>query len=177
MSELPTFPPPNATSSANHHYQFEYPATLLTIPYHLDPTIPNLLHKLIPLSRATRHLPIDIPVQSHIESDAMDIEQNALSTQVELIRETATVESDGMLLYVAQASYEPGTSPLSLWVPVKAYTDERAEHKSSDTQMAVEEVLKEAPLDVFERCAASDHILRWSDSVSRQAHQEAIVIC
>lgn len=165
MSELPTFPPPNATSSANRRYQFEYPATLLTVPYHLDPTIHNLLHKLIPLSRATRHLPIDIPVQSRVESDAMDIEQNALSTQVELIRETATVESDGMLLYVAQASYEPGTSPLSLWVPVKAYTDERAEHKSGDTQMAVEDVLKEAPLDVFERYAASNYILRWSDSI------------
>lgn len=30
----------------------------------------------------------------------------------------AKVEPDGLLLYVKQASYEPGTSPLSGWVPV-----------------------------------------------------------
>ena len=31
---------------------------------------------------------------------------------------TARVQPDGMLLYVAEASYEPGTSPLSSWVPI-----------------------------------------------------------
>lgn len=33
----------------------------------------------------------------------------------------AEVRSDGLLLYVAQASYEPGTNPLSSWIPIAGY--------------------------------------------------------
>ena len=33
------------------------------------------------------------------------------------------VPSDGLLLYVAEASYESGTSPLSSWIPLMAYDD------------------------------------------------------
>jgi snurportin-1 len=33
----------------------------------------------------------------------------------------AYVQPDGLLLYVAEASYEHGTSPLSSWVPISAY--------------------------------------------------------
>lgn len=29
------------------------------------------------------------------------------------------VQSEGLLLYVSQATYEPGTSPLSTWVPTE----------------------------------------------------------
>jgi snurportin-1 len=43
------------------------------------------------------------------------------------------VQSEGLLLYVSQATYEPGTSPLSTWVPTR-----------------FEGV---AILDLFERCA------------------------
>jgi len=50
------------------------------------------------------------------------------------------VNPDGLLLYVAQAIYESGTSPLSSWVPLVApVTDE----------MVVTE--QSSPLDVFER--------------------------
>ena len=81
----------------------------------------------------------------------MDVEQTQASstTQVELVRESANVESDGMLLYFSQASYEPGTSPLSLWVPVRCYKEERADCKSGNMHMG--ETEGEAPLDVFER--------------------------
>lgn len=75
----------------------------------------------------------------------MDIDS---STTVELKTEEAVVQSDGMLLYVAQATYEPGTSPLSLWVPVRAYTqDEATGHPQSIDAV-------EGPLDVFERCVS-----------------------
>lgn len=79
----------------------------------------------------------------------MDIEHNSTHTQVELVRENATIGSDGLLLYVAQATYEPGTSPLSLWVPAKAYAEERTADASADTSMDVG--TREAPLDIFER--------------------------
>lgn len=45
--------------------------------------------------------PIPPPVQSHFQ-----------------------FKSDGLLLYVAQACYEPGTSPLSSWIPITAWLDE-----------------------------------------------------
>ena len=50
----------------------------------------------------------------------------------EVQRREVQVQSEGLLLYVSQASYEPGTSPLSTWVPTQC-----------------EGV---AVLDLFERC-------------------------
>jgi len=34
---------------------------------------------------------------------------------------TTNVQPDGLLLYVSEASYEPGTSPLSSWIPITGY--------------------------------------------------------
>lgn len=51
----------------------------------------------------------------------------------------AEVQPDGLLLYVAQAIYEPGTSPLSSWVPLVSPVADAAETETS------------SPLDVFER--------------------------
>ena len=64
---------------------------------------------------------------------------------VQLQSVQAEVRSDGLLLYVAQAAYEPGTSPLSNWVPLRAYQT-RAEEQEGGASVA------ESPLDVFERC-------------------------
>ena len=50
----------------------------------------------------------------------------------ELQRVEVQVQSEGLLLYVSQATYEPGISPLSTWVP---------------TQFG-----DVAVLDLFERC-------------------------
>jgi hypothetical protein len=33
------------------------------------------------------------------------------------------IQSDGLLLYVAEASYEAGTSPLSNWIPIVGYEE------------------------------------------------------
>ncbi|KAJ3517511.1 hypothetical protein NLJ89_g456 [Agrocybe chaxingu] len=52
---------------------------------------------------------------------------------------TTRVQPDGLLLYVAEASYEPGTSPLSSWVPISGYE----EHGSIPGM--------EGPLDLFQR--------------------------
>lgn len=37
----------------------------------------------------------------------------------EVQRSEVQVQSEGLLLYVSQATYEPGTSPLSTWVPIQ----------------------------------------------------------
>ena len=50
----------------------------------------------------------------------------------EVQRIEVQVQSEGLLLYVSQATYEPGTNPLSTWVP---------------TQFG-----DVAVLDLFERC-------------------------
>ena len=55
----------------------------------------------------------------------------------------AQIASDGLLLYLAQASYEPGTSPLSTWVPLRAY--QTREEQNNGLSPA------ESPLDVFDR--------------------------
>jgi snurportin-1 len=40
------------------------------------------------------------------------------------------IHADGLLLYVAEASYEPGTSPLSSWVPISE--DDENPHSTLD---------------------------------------------
>jgi snurportin-1 len=52
----------------------------------------------------------------------------------------AEIKPDGLLLYVAQAIYEPGTSPLSSWVPLVAPAADE-----------VESTEQSSPLEVFER--------------------------
>ncbi len=68
---------------------------------------------------------------------------------VQLQTAHADVQSDGLLLYVAQATYEPGTSPLSSWVPLRAYQthEERIERETTGGGGSV----AESPLDVFQR--------------------------
>lgn len=72
--------------------------------------------------------------------DVMDIESPQFTGPA--LRHVHTeIKPDGLLLYVAQAIYEPGTSPLSSWVPLLAapVTNEMASMEQS------------SPLDVFER--------------------------
>ncbi|KAF8634808.1 hypothetical protein AX17_004061 [Amanita inopinata Kibby_2008] len=82
----------------------------------------------------------------------------------------AHIQSDGLLLYVAEASYEAGTSPLSSWIPIVGYE----KHKGGKAEIAegggtrcgaasgesevrngplkrVEGEEREGPLDLFER--------------------------
>jgi snurportin-1 len=64
---------------------------------------------------------------------------------------TARVQPDGMLLYVAEASYEPGTSPLSSWVPI--CLDPTAH--GTKVEVAAQDINSgegEGPLETFQRC-------------------------
>ena len=57
---------------------------------------------------------------------------------------TSHVASDGLLLYVSQASYEPGTSPLSSWIPILKPDD------AVDPAQVTGDA-EGGPLDMFER--------------------------
>ncbi|KAI0353397.1 hypothetical protein OH77DRAFT_1591398 [Trametes cingulata] len=152
LSELPSFPPPpNAAPPENQStvYQFPHPTTFAPIPYHTDTTLPHLLSTLIPLTRTVRTIPISVPVPSPqgAESEAtMDLDGAMPLVQLQTVQ--ADVQSDGMLLYVAQATYEPGTSPLSSWVPLRAYQTHEERMQQADAGGAS---AGESPLDVFER--------------------------
>lgn len=117
--------------------------------------------------------PADVPVTSSftfsapqldgltIPSSSSTVSSPNFSPQNSMIRSQiskAYIQSDGLLLYVAEASYEHGTSPLSSWVPLSAYERkeyERIEHGSAEalnqkvSNHTIEE--KESPLDCFHR--------------------------
>lgn len=121
------------------HFQFAYPVTFTPVPYHTNTTISRFINELIPLTRTIRHVSVQIPVSN---STGMDVE-----TPVQELQTIETdIGSDGILLYVAQASYEPGTSPLSLWVPIRPYV----EWKDKD-QDSMDVASTESPLVLFER--------------------------
>lgn len=80
----------------------------------------------------------------------------AHTTAVVSMAVLAHIESDGLLLYVAEASYESGSSPLSNWIPIVGY---ERNGRSGDVQRSKNGegcLLKfagenEGPLDLFER--------------------------
>ncbi|KAF8508257.1 hypothetical protein BU17DRAFT_56833 [Hysterangium stoloniferum] len=119
---------------------FPYPTLFLSVPYHGDLSLPSLLSTIIPQSNSIRQIIIQLPShpasrpQATGENDhegSMDVDQ---LTMIPAGTTTAEIQPDGLLLYVSQATYESGTSPLSSWVPIESY---------SKTQ--------ESPLAVFER--------------------------
>ncbi|KAI0634977.1 hypothetical protein C8Q77DRAFT_1105097 [Trametes polyzona] len=162
LSELPPLPPPpNAAPPEQHSatYQFPHPTTFSPVPYHTNTTLTHLLSTLIPLTRADRQIPIVIPVPANTqnrtgederEGEDMDLDNTNAPPLVRLQTMQATIRSDGLLLYVSQATYEPGTSPLSSWVPLRAYQthEERIQQEAIGVESASG---PESPLSMFER--------------------------
>lgn len=52
---------------------------------------------------------------------------------------------DGLLLYVAEASYEAGGSPLSSWIPIERNSENHATAKIHPPEAS------DSPLDLFQR--------------------------
>ncbi|KAF8624980.1 hypothetical protein AX15_005614 [Amanita polypyramis BW_CC] len=94
------------------------------------------------------------------------------ATAVASVQVKTSIQPDGLLLYVAEASYEPGTGPLSSWIPIVGYEREgkvggevkpavKREGGNSDAGgtnkngsgplKRAEGEGKEGPLDLFER--------------------------
>jgi snurportin-1 len=147
MSELIPSPEGSTSQSTTHlEFKFPHPTTFITIPYHSDMSLHNLLHNIIPLARSSRVLTITAD-PAYVPNGSMDIDVG-LTTSVE-------VQSEGLLLYVSQATYEPGQSPLSSWIPV-SYDNVNI-------------------LDLFQRSVVSTLITRRpTKSQQVQARQQAI---
>jgi snurportin-1 len=119
-------------------YRFPYPTTFLQIPYYTYPTFAHSLDTIIPRARSIFHAQVPIPAGPN-DTDVMDIESSQFMGPAPRTAQ-AEIKPDGLLLYVAQTIYEPGTSPLSSWVPLAA--------PATDEMASVEQP---SPLDVFER--------------------------
>ncbi|KAK7451025.1 hypothetical protein VKT23_012700 [Stygiomarasmius scandens] len=154
IRELPYMTPPfsgtQAGPSSLGSYRFPYPTTLLPIPYHTDMTLRNLLSQVIPLARAARPLLLQVPF-TFTGSDAMQIETSLPNGTIpNLLPMPFQMLSDGLLLYVSEATYESGTSPLSSWIPLKNYDAAQAYNHNQDMTepMAPDE---DTPMNKFER--------------------------
>lgn len=119
-------------------YRFPYPTALLPVPYHTDTTLHALSSYLIPLTRSSRPIIVEVPSLAPSDSSAMDTDGDGTSRMLSL---AVDVMPDGMLLYVSEASYESGTSPLSSWIPIK----------NPITNAHTTAVKLEGPLDKFTR--------------------------
>ena len=118
-------------------FRFPYPTTFLLVPYFTNTTFAHLLGVIVPRARSSYRAEVLIP-SGPADADVMDIE-SPQSTGHATRTVQVEIEPDGLLLYVAQAIYEPGTSPLSTWVPqVSPVADVAGTEASS-------------PLDMFER--------------------------
>ncbi|KAH9941286.1 uncharacterized protein BXZ73DRAFT_75239 [Epithele typhae] len=148
LSEIASFPPPQSSAlTTAKRYQFPHPTTFAPVPYDTDTTLAHLLAAVIPAARAARGAFFSRPIPpTPAAADAMESDMVLDAAPVQLQQARAEARSDGLLLYVAQAVYEPGTSPLSVWVPLRAYrTREEQEGMSVDATAA------DSPLDGFER--------------------------
>ncbi|THU97476.1 hypothetical protein K435DRAFT_838622 [Dendrothele bispora CBS 962.96] len=154
----PISPPSQAGPSTQESYRFPYPTTLLPIPYHTDTSLQNLLSQIIPVARAARPLLLQIPFSLPGSSDTMQIETSPSSSHLPtgtripnltLLPMAFEMLSDGLLLYVSEATYESGTSPLSSWIPLKNYDAAQAYNQHGIAEaMAPDE---DTPMNKFER--------------------------
>lgn len=71
-----------------------------------------------------------------------------------------TIRSDGLLLYVGEASYESGESPLSVWLPCEP-TERHGYDRIGGTSNPVTKI--ESPLDMFERYVSVS--ASWKDVI------------
>lgn len=110
-------------------YEFPYPTALVPVPYDADTSLVHLLQQVIPTARAAR----TVAISAGYDGGGMELDGHG--------HVPAVVVPDGLLLYVAGATYEPGTSPLSSWVPIEAY----------DVVPQATPGAREGPLDMFER--------------------------
>ncbi|KAK1226833.1 hypothetical protein PQX77_010189 [Marasmius sp. AFHP31] len=135
VAELPPVPPPTSTSAPKdpQMYQFAYPTTLVPVPHNTDTSVQSLLRSIIPSARSQRPIDVMIPNVTELQ-DGMEVD----SERRPLVAFKANIASDGLLLYVAEACYESGTSPLSSWIPMRSFDTDAMQ-------------TSEVPLDLFEK--------------------------
>ncbi|KAJ6469528.1 hypothetical protein C8R45DRAFT_1017374 [Mycena sanguinolenta] len=163
---------PSPLPSASHHnqpfesadtdlhpkpYCFPYPTNFLAVPYHLDTSLPSLSSKIVPLARASRFIDVTVPVDDNPEAESMVVEESSeRQPRAAFTTKRAEVCSDGLLLYVAEASYESGSSPLSTWIPLTKYEEDPGPDGMTESNAT------DGPLDIFQRLVQK-RIARSSD--------------
>ncbi|KAJ3752882.1 hypothetical protein EV360DRAFT_54425 [Lentinula raphanica] len=153
--------PSSLSSDSSSTYTYPYPTTLLPVPYYAAPlSLSTLLNTVVPAARSTRSVKVSSPINASSLSENsggcdMDIDTPIKGTVIST-REHSIV-SDGLLLYVAEASYESGTSPLSNWVPLKQplsiskIESESMEDVTTQSSHTSNVTILDGPLDQFER--------------------------
>lgn len=162
LSELPPWPLPRHARPSPYRQQediFPFPASFIAVPY-FSPTPLEVLHStIVPSAHAGRVIQVKVPnpeykLRSVIESDEMEVDANVVASISSLpgipaeLQADIHLRSDGILLYVAEAAYESGTSPLSAWIPSSVQANAGAPHDRNVVAGASE---NEAPLIVFSR--------------------------
>ncbi|KAJ6576349.1 hypothetical protein B0H10DRAFT_2168474 [Mycena sp. CBHHK59/15] len=144
LEELPVSLPPSHSAdrtapggSATHAktYRFPYPTKFLPIPYHTDTSLSTLASRIVPLARTSRSVDVDVPVSHHGAEpgeSGMEVDQQNEPVAV-FSTHNAEIVADGLLLYVSEASYEAGTSPLSSWIPKATYGESRPTDGMTDS--------------------------------------------
>jgi snurportin-1 len=166
LAELPRAQPPSRSAPKNPNtavphnvqpdivtiepdrYVFPYPVAFIPIPYHTNTTFPALLSYIIPLTRSVREFSVVVPSSGGPQVDpssemAVDPTDGPATFSV-LESRKVDIHSDGLLLYVSQAGYEPGTSPLSSWIPITRYNSPHNANESPPSDPF-------NSLDLFER--------------------------
>ncbi|KAJ6572002.1 hypothetical protein B0H19DRAFT_1132151 [Mycena capillaripes] len=156
LGELSPSPPPSSSHNdqpfdptPSQTYCFPYPTKFLSVPYHADTSLQALASQIVPLARAPRFVEVDVPVGYNTAElpESMAVDQLQISQATAgLTTKTTEVCADGLLLYVAEASYEAGTSPLSSWIPIANYEEEQTSNGMDDTTASTD-----GPLAVFHR--------------------------
>ncbi|THH06096.1 hypothetical protein EW145_g4322 [Phellinidium pouzarii] len=176
LSEMPVWPlpPPHKSSFSNARisthpvYRFPYPTTFVSVPYITPISLEILLDEILSRARNGRDMRLKIPVLLDGSStrdpigDAEEMQIDYTSGQngarglwsADRIQDVdVPIRSDGLFLYVGEASYEAGESPLSVWVPRVSYELSYDEATTSANADANGKSAKESPLDSFERRA------------------------
>ncbi|KAI5124675.1 hypothetical protein M0805_004283 [Coniferiporia weirii] len=167
LSEMPTWPhPPPHKSSFSHAdqtshpiYRFPYPTTFAPVPYTTPISFDLILSELLSQARSGRAVRLKLPVLPDMRNSGGDGEEMQVDSShgqdtmqglwsADRMQDVdVPIKSDGLLLYVGEASYESGESPLSVWVPRVLYE----EHAYDGTAAVNAPGEKESPLDAFER--------------------------
>jgi len=112
---------------------FEYPHSFLPIPYYSPPiSLDVFVNTVISNAKMKRSVGQKFPApHSATTVDSMETDDvinggGAADKSMEVETDAvvvASIESDGMLLYVSGACYQPGQTPLSAWIPAKSLDD------------------------------------------------------
>lgn len=111
LSEIPHSHLSAIITSPSTQPTFAYPTTFLPIPYHTPPiSLSTYISTIIPSARVTRQVELSLPTAA-ADDGTMQVDGKAAQD----IKITVSIRSDGMLMYVSEASYQPVSAFCYAW--------------------------------------------------------------